>query len=145
MTIANLQEEAINRIKSNVSIPDGGGVLPISVASQEFFIEPTFSRFNPRVSVSAERVSTNRINQVQETVASVRVVIDATDTFVEKNGTLRLTELQDDIVDELKNHSGEYTADGVETETSVEYEESIQRYMTVTEFRFRNYRELNQS
>jgi|AKVG01.1.fsa_nt_gi hypothetical protein len=137
MTIANLQSEIIDRIETNVNISADGGVIPIAIASDR-------GELNPRISVSAERVETNRLNNVQETDASVRVVIDADPQFVEANGTLRLSEIQDAVVDELKNHSSEYTSDGVDSETSVEYSESVERYMCVTEFRFRNYRELNQ-
>lgn len=140
--VAEIQETVINRLQSVIENEyDTGGVIPMAIASQK-------DELNPRVSVSVEIIETNNLNKVKEADVSVRVVIDANPRFVERNGTLELTELQDRVVDNLTDHPSistqenrtiDTTADGVDSSASVEYSDEVERYMCVIQFRFRNY------
>lgn len=119
------QTTAINRLASALSIP-AANVIPVQVAGQQ-------DDLDPRVSVGASLDSTTRVNHREEVTATVRVIVDGTGGYVESNGTLALTALQADVVDELTTHDDGWRAGGVDSEEPVAWSDAVNRYVGVVQ------------
>jgi len=121
----DLQIAAINRLTAALDVPDEN-VIPIAIAAES-------DDLDPRVSVGASLDSTTNNNKMEDATATVRVVVDGTKDYVAANGTLGLSRLQADVVDELTRHESGFTATGVTDEESVAWTESVNRYLGVVE------------
>ena len=124
-----LQIEIIHRLKTALYLGGDGGVIPVAIAKQS-------DELDPRVSVGASLDSTNRNNKRQEISATVRVIVDGTQSYVDKNGTLALSRIQSDVVDELTTHSETWSADGVSSEDEIAWSDELNRYLGVVELGF---------
>ena len=121
-----LQIEAIGRLQSALDIAEDGGVIPVAIAQQS-------DDLDPRVSVGASISSSARNNKRQEVSATVRVIVDGTQSYVDQNGTLALSRILSDVVDELTTHSETWSADGVNSEEEIAWSDDLNRYLGVVE------------
>jgi len=121
-----LQIEAIERLQSALDLGEDGGVIPVAIAKQR-------DDLDPRVSVGASISSSARNNKRQEVNATVRVIVDGTQAYVDQNGTLGLSRILSDVVDELTTHSETWSADGVNSEEEVQWSDDLNRYLGVVE------------
>ena len=123
---ADLQIEAINRLKAALELGEDGGVIPVAIAQQR-------DDLDPRVSVGASIASSARSNKRQEVSATVRVIVDGTQRYVDTNGTLGLSRILSDVVDELTTHTESWHAAGVNSEEEVAWNDELNRYLCVVE------------
>lgn len=121
-----LQIEAINRLQSALNLGEDGGVIPVAIAQQS-------DHLDPRVSVGASISSSARNNKRQEVSATVRVIVDGTQSYVDQNGTLGMSRILSDVVDELTTHSETWSADGVNSEDEIQWSDDLNRYLGVVE------------
>ena len=122
----DLQIEAIGRLQSALDLPEDGGVIPVAIVQQS-------DDLDPRVSVGASISSSARNNKRQEVTATVRVIVDGTQSYVDTNGTLGLSRLLSDVVDELTTHSETWSAEGVNSEEEIAWNSDLNRYLGVVE------------
>ena len=120
-----LQIEAINRLETALDIP-ADNVIPVAIAQQS-------DDLDPRVSVGASLDSTSRKNLRETATATVRVVVDGTKDYVASNGTLGLTRLQSDVVDELTTQQPGWNAPGVTASEEIAWADGVNRYVGVTQ------------
>jgi len=125
----DLQIEAIGRLKSALDLPADGDVIPVAIAQQR-------DGLDPRVSVGASISSSARNNKRQEVAATVRVIVDGTQSYVDANGTLGLSRILSDVVDELTTHSETWSAQGVTSEEEIAWGDELNRYLGVVELGF---------
>ncbi|PHQ43944.1 hypothetical protein Z052_02045 [Halorubrum sp. C191] len=121
----DVQIEAIGRLESALSVPSEH-IVPVAVAQRN-------DDLDPRVAVGASLTGTDRENLRQSGSATVRVVVDGTEEYVENNGTLALTRLLSDVVDELTQHSDGWRSTGVSRQEEVAWSDAINRYLGVVE------------
>lgn len=121
-----IQIAAINRLQSALTLPDKGGVIPVAIAQQS-------DDLDPRISVGASLDSTERENLRESSSATVRVIVDGTQDYVAANGTLGLSRLQSDVIDELTQHRDGWRATGVTSEEEIAWSDSLNRYLGVVE------------
>lgn len=119
------QIEALDRLTAALSIPEAN-VIPVQIAADR-------GDLDPRVAVGASLESSRRENLREEATATVRVVVDGTPGFVESNGTLALTRLQGDVVDELTEHRAGWRDPGVTNETEIAFNDELNRYLGAVE------------
>lgn len=119
------QKAAISRLEAALSIADEN-IIPVQIAQ-------TSDDLDPRVSVGASLNSTERANLREETTGTVRVIVDGTQDFVATNGTLRLTEIQSNAVDELTENRPGWKNPGVSNEDEVAWSDDLNRYVGVVE------------
>ena len=124
-----LQIEIIHRLKTALYLGGDGGVIPVAIAKQS-------DELDPRVSVGASISSSARNNKRQEVDATVRVIVDATQSYVDQHGTLALSRILSDVVDELTTHSETWSADGVSSEDEIAWNDELNRYLGVVELGF---------
>ena len=122
----DLQIEAIERLQSALDLGEDGGVIPVAIAQQS-------DDLDPRVSVGASISSSARNNKRQEVSATVRVIVDSTQSYVDQNGTLGLSRILSDVVDELTTHTETWSADGVNSEEEIAWSDDLNRYRGVVE------------
>lgn len=120
-----LQIEAISRLESALSIP-ADNVIPVQIAQQS-------DDLDPRVSVGASLESTTRDGKIEESTGTVRVIVDGTKDYAASNGTLALTELQSEAIDELTEHADGWNEPGLEGEEEVAWNDDLNRYLGVVE------------
>ena len=123
----DLQIEAIGRLQSALELGEDGGVIPVAIAQQS-------DDLDPRVSVGASISSSARNNKRQEVSATVRVIVDGTQSYADQNGTLGLSRILSDVVDELTTHTETWSADGVNSEEEIAWNSDLNRYLGVVEF-----------
>ena len=121
-----LQIATIERLETRLDVPTEN-VIPIAIAAES-------GDLDPRISVGASLDSTTNNNKMEDATATVRVVVDGTEDYVASNGTLGLSRLQADVVDELSRHLSGIAATGVTNEEPVAWAESVNRYLGVVEF-----------
>jgi hypothetical protein len=119
------QKTAISRLESALSIASDN-VIPVQVAQQN-------DDKDPRVSVGASLDSTDRDNLREDATATVRVIVDGTRGYVKRNGTLALTELQSDVIDELTKNAAGWRDPGVSNEEEIAWSDGVDRYVGVVE------------
>lgn len=124
-----LQIDAIARLQSALSLPTDGGVVPVAISQKK-------DDLDPRVSVGASLDSTTSNNRQEDVTATVRVIVDGTQSFVNANGTLELSRLQSDVVDELTTHTTEWYAAGLDSEEEIAWSDGVNRYLGVSQFSF---------
>jgi len=124
-----LQIEAVTRLKSALDLPADGDVIPVAIAQQR-------DGLDPRVSVGASISSSARNNKRQEVAATVRVIVDGTQSYVDQNGTLGLSRILSDVVDELTTHTESWSAQGVTSEEEIAWAGELNRYLGVVELGF---------
>jgi len=125
-----LQIEAITRLKAALDLPEGG-VIPVAIAKQR-------DDLDPRVSVGASISSSGRNNKRQEVSATGRVIVDGTQSYVDANGTLGLSRILSDVVDELTTHSETWSAEGVNSEEEIAWSDDLNRFLGVVELGFQS-------
>ena len=126
-----LQIEAIGRLQSALDLPEGGGVIAVAIAKQR-------DDLDPRVSVGASISSSARNNKRQEVSATARVIVDGTQSYVDANGTLGLSRILSDVVDELTTHSETWSAEGVNSEEEIAWSDDLNRFLGVVELGFQS-------
>jgi hypothetical protein len=121
----DFQKAAISRLESALSIPSAN-VIPVQIAAQS-------DDLDPRVSVGASLDSTERENLRENAEATVRVIVDGTVGYVESNGTLALSELQSDVIDELTQQASGWRDPAVTDESEIAFSDDVNRYLGVVE------------
>ena len=121
----DLQIAAINRLKDALSVADDN-IIPVAIAQQS-------DGLDPRISVGASLDSTSRENLRESATGTVRVVVDGTKDYVAANGTLGLTRIQADVVDELTQHRDGWRATGLNNEEEIAWNDNLNRYLGVVE------------
>ena len=122
----DLQIEAIGRLQSALELGEDGGVIPVAIAQQS-------DGLDPRVSVGASISSSARNNKRQEVSATVRVIVDGTQSYADQNGTLGLSRILSDVVDELTTHTETWSAEGVNSEEEIAWNDDLNRFLGVVE------------
>jgi len=120
-----LQIAAINRLENALAV-DANNIIPVAVAEQ-------YDELDPRVSVGASLDSSDRENLRESTTGTVRVIVDGTKDYVASNGTLGLTRIQADVVDELTQHRAGWRSTGLNNEEAVAWNGNLNRYLGVVE------------
>ena len=120
-----LQIAAINRLEAALDVADES-VIPVAIAQQK-------DDLDPRISVGASLDSTQRENLRESGSGTVRVIIDGTKDYVAANGTLGLSRIQSDVVDELTEHRDGWRAEGVANEEEIAWSSAVNRYLGVVE------------
>lgn len=120
-----LQIDAIGRLEAALDVP-AGNVIPVAIAAEK-------DGLDPRVSVGASLNTTSRENLRESGTGTVRVIVDATKDYVAANGTLALSRLLSDIVDELTEHRPGWRAEGVAAEDEIAWSSAVNRYLGVVE------------
>lgn len=120
-----LQIDAIGRLEAALDVP-AGNVIPVAIAAEK-------DGLDPRVSVGASLNTTSRENLRESGTGTVRVIVDATKDYVAANGTLALSRLLSDIVDELTEHRPGWRAEGVANEDEIAWSSAVNRYLGVVE------------
>ena len=130
MTIRSddLQIEAITRLEAALPVADDN-VIPVAIAQQS-------DGLDPRVSVGASLDSTEPDNFKENATATVRVVVDGTQSYVDTNGTLGLSRLQGDVVDVLTEHTTDWYAAGLTAEEEIAWNDNVNRFLGVSQFSF---------
>ena len=123
-----LQIEAIGRLEAALDIP-ADNVIPVAIVAKR-------DDLDPRVSVGASLDSTEPNNRLEEASATVRVIVDGTESYVETNGTLGLSRIQSDVVDGLTEHAADLYAAGLSQEEEIAWNDTVNRYLGVSQFRF---------
>lgn len=123
-----LQIAAINRLEDALDVP-GENVIPVAIAEQR-------DDLDPRVSVGASLDATSPHNAREEVSATVRVIVDGTKDYVASEGTLGLSRIQSDVVDELTASRDGLKATGLNNEDEIAWTEDVNRYLGVSEFGF---------
>ena len=130
-----LQIEAIDRLKSALDLGEDGGVIPVALvqgpSDTNDFVNP--DELDPRITVGASINNSTRNNKRQEVTGTVRVIVDGTKFYVKDNGTLALSRILSDVVDELTTHSEAWSADGVNSEEEIAWSDDLNRYLGVVE------------
>jgi len=121
-----LQIEAIARLEAALDVPVDN-VIPVAIAQQS-------DDLDPRVSVGASLDSTARENLRETATATVRVIVDGTNEYVASNGTLGLTRLQSDVVDELTTQRSGWNDPSVTASEEIAWADGVNRYVGVTQF-----------
>jgi len=122
-----LQITAINRLSDALDLPDEGGVIPVAIAQRS-------DDLDPRVSVGASLDSSERDNRDESVTATVRVIVDGTQPFVDANGTLALSRLLSDVSDELTTAREDgWRPTGVNSEEEIAWSDDLNRYLGVVE------------
>ena len=123
----DLQISAINRLKDALDLPDGGDVIPVAIAQRS-------DDLDPRVSVGASLDNSVRDNTTESVTATVRVIVDGTQSFVDVNGTLALSRLLSDVSDELTTGRDDgWRPTGVNSEEEIAWVSELNRYLGVVE------------
>lgn len=120
-----LKIEAINRLQSALDIANDK-IIPAAIAQQN-------DDLDPRVSVAASLDSSSRDNLSESTTGTVRVITDGTKDYVEENGTLALSRIQSDVIDELTENRSGWQAEGLNTEEDISWSDAVNRYLGVIE------------
>jgi len=89
---------------------------------------------DPRVSVGASLDNTEPNNRLEVASGTVRVVVDGTESYVETNGTLGLSRIQSNVVDELTEHTPTLYAAGLTQEEEIAWNDTVNRYLGVSQF-----------
>lgn len=122
-----LQITAINRLSDALDLPDGGDVIPVAIAQRS-------DDLDPRVSVGASLDNSVRDNTTESVTATVRVIVDGTQSFVDVNGTLALSRLLSDVSDELTTGRDDgWRPTGVNSEEEIAWVSELNRYLGVVE------------
>ena len=123
----DLQISAINRLNDALDLPGGGGVIPVAIAQRS-------DDLDPRVSVGASLDNSVRDNTTESVTATVRVIVDGTQSFVDANGTLALSRLLSDVSDELTTGRDDgWRPTGVNSEEEIAWASELNRYLGVVE------------
>lgn len=123
----DLQISAINRLNDALDLPDGGDVIPVAIAQRS-------DDLDPRVSVGASLDNSVRDNTTESVTATVRVIVDGTQSFVDVNGTLALSRLLSDVSDELTTGRDDgWRPTGVNSEEEIAWVSELNRYLGVVE------------
>lgn len=120
-----LQIAAINRLENALAV-DANNIIPVAIAKQS-------DGLDPRISVGASLNSTTRENLRESATGTVRVVVDGTKDYVASNGTLGLTQIQADVVDELTEHRDGWRSTGLNNEEEIVWNDNLNRYLGVVE------------
>lgn len=103
-----------------------GGVVPAEMAEE-------YDELDPRVFVAASVDSSERNNKRVIDSVRVRVGIDATKPFVREEGSKALYELKRLAAEELERHQKPWKADGVNSDTIVQWDDDLERYLCAVE------------
>ena len=123
----DLQISAINRLNDALDLSDGGDVIPVAIAQRS-------DDLDPRVSVGASLDNSVRDNTTESVTATVRVIVDGTQSFVDANGTLALSRLLSDVSDELTTGRDDgWRPTGVNSEEEIAWASELNRYLGVVE------------
>lgn len=120
-----LQIASINRLEDALAV-DANNIIPVAIAQQS-------DDLDPRISVGASLNSTTRENLRESATGTVRVVVDGTKDYVASNGTLGLTRIQADVVDELTEHRDGWRSTGLNNEEEIAWNDNLNRYLGVVE------------
>lgn len=119
------QKTAIARLESALSVP-AENVIPVQIAQ-------TSDGKDPRVSVGASLNSTERSNLREDATATVRIIVDGTKQYVKQNGTLALSELQGDVIDQLTENRTGWRDPSLTNEEEIAWSDGANRYLGVVE------------
>ena len=132
MSKAALFEDIVGYLENDTDVQNllgnDGGIVAAGVASQN-------DHLDPRVTVGVSRSGSSRNNRRTETEYDVRVIVDATDDRYD-DPVLSLTELQDAVTDVLEKHQDDRSAEGVDSDEEVAFNDNINRHLAVTSFTF---------
>ena len=119
---------AIERVETAVGGQLGdGGIVPVTVAADN-------SHLDPRVAVGGSLSDSDRDNKLLDEAATVRIIVDGTQTFVEREGTLALTEIQWSIHEELTKQDDRWGQPSLDQMDEVQYDDQLDRFLGVMEY-----------
>ena len=104
---------------------EDGGVTRIATARRV--------DYDPRVSVAASMSGSERENRQERKRFSVRVIVDASQTFVKQNEVDELEGLKDAVTDVITRHRPGWTNEGVGSDTEIGWNEPTNRHLGVVE------------
>lgn len=125
MRADTLQQTALSRLETALSLA-AENIIPVQIAQRS-------DDLDPRVSVGASLNSATRDGKIQDSTGTVRAITDATAGYVEANGSLDLTALQADVIDELTKHDAGWQEPELTNESEVAWEAGTNRYVGVIE------------
>ena len=117
----------LDTFEADLSLPEGGGIVPRSVAEQR-------DDLDPRVTVAVELTDTDRHNRRSDRTAPVSCWTDGTQAFVDTHGRLELKRIQNDVIDLLDGHGDGRRAVSLDTEGGPTWNDTINRYQGAVEF-----------
>lgn len=108
-----------------------GDVIPIQIAKE--------SEADPRIAVATSETSSTRNNRQEEKTFEVRVIVDATQSYVQdedRGSILDLKRLKSDVADVLTTHRDGWGAGGVQADEEIAWSEDVNRYLGVMQFAY---------
>lgn len=128
----DLQVDAIDRLESTLSVP-ADNIIPVQMAAR-------LDHLDPRVSAGAYHNSVGTNNRLQDVDATVRVVIDASESYViddaSSGSLIDLKRLKSDVIDELTTDTSAWSASGLSSDSEIQWDDERSRFLGAVEFGF---------